>query len=68
MPIFGKKQGDICTKDHDCESGFVCLKDARGEKSCQTPVVGAQELGEVTHSYSFTEVLSECSPNVYWLV
>lgn len=46
LPIFGKKQGEGCLRDNDCESGFLCLRDEGGEKSCQTPVTGTQTLGE----------------------
>lgn len=46
LPIYGKKQGESCFKDNDCETGFLCLTDGSGVKSCQTPVAGAQELGD----------------------
>ena len=47
MPIYGKKQGEGCFRDNDCESGFLCLKDGlSGEKSCQAPVPGTQGLGK----------------------
>lgn len=45
LPIWGKKQGEICFKDNDCESGFLCLEE-NGQRSCQTPVPGQQGLGE----------------------
>lgn len=46
LPIFGKKQGEGCFRDNDCESGFLCIKDSDGEKTCQAPVTGTQLLGE----------------------
>ena len=47
LPIYGKKQGEECYRDHDCEAGFLCLEDgATGEKSCQAHAAGTQTLGE----------------------
>jgi len=47
LPIYGKKQGEECYRDHDCEAGFLCLADAAtGEKSCQAHAAGTQTLGE----------------------
>ena len=48
LPIYGKKQGEECYRDHDCEAGFLCLEDAAtGEKSCQAHAAGTQTLGKV---------------------
>merc|ERR1712008_205596 len=41
LPVYGKKQGEQCYRDTDCESGFLCL-----ESMCQTPMPGVKGLGE----------------------
>jgi len=41
LPVYGKKQGETCYRDTDCESGFLCL-----ESICQTPMPGDKGLGE----------------------
>ncbi|XP_040569097.1 prohormone-3-like [Lepeophtheirus salmonis] len=46
LPIWGKKQGEVCYRDNDCESGFVCLDSANGFRSCQAPIPGDAKLGE----------------------
>jgi len=45
LPVYGKKQGEHCSRDTDCESGFVCMDNGAG-KSCQTPIPGDKGLGE----------------------
>lgn len=45
FPIWGKKQGEVCYKDNECESGFVCLEES-GMRSCQAPIPGQKSLGE----------------------
>jgi hypothetical protein len=45
LPIWGKKQGEVCYKDNDCESGFLCVEDS-GLRSCQAPVPGEKGLGD----------------------
>jgi len=44
LPIWGKKQGEVCYKDNDCESGFLCVEES-GQRSCQAPVPGEKGLG-----------------------
>ena len=41
LPVYGKKQGEQCYRDTDCESGFLCL-----ESMCQTPMPGVKGLGK----------------------
>merc|ERR1711860_446428 len=45
LPVYGKKQGENCNRDTDCESGFVCLDSSAG-RTCQTPLPGDKGLGE----------------------
>ena len=45
LPVYGKKQGEHCSRDTDCESGFVCMDNGAG-KSCQTPIPGDKGLGK----------------------
>jgi hypothetical protein len=46
LPMWGKKQGEVCYKDNDCESGFLCVEES-GQRSCQAPVPGEKGLGEL---------------------
>ena len=41
LPIFGKKAGEKCYADNDCETGFVCY-----DGVCQTPAPGVGQFGE----------------------
>lgn len=41
LPVFGRKEGETCYMDTDCESGYVC---AGG--SCSLPAPGAGKFGE----------------------
>jgi len=45
LPVFGRKQGESCSRDTDCETGFLCLESEAG-KMCQTPLPGEKGLGE----------------------
>ena len=45
LPVYGKKQGENCNRDTDCESGFVCLDSVAG-RTCQTPLPGDKGLGK----------------------
>jgi len=45
FPMWGKKEGEVCYKDNDCESGFVCVEYS-GLKSCQAPIPGEKNFGE----------------------
>ena len=44
LPVYGKKQGERCSRDTDCDSGFLCIDSGYG-RSCQTPVPGDKGLG-----------------------
>lgn len=37
--------GEVCYKDNECESGFVCVEYS-GMRSCQTPVPGEKIFGK----------------------
>ena len=45
LPVYGKKQGEHCSRDTDCDSGFLCIDSGYG-RSCQTPVPGDKGLGK----------------------
>jgi hypothetical protein len=45
LPVYGKKQGEHCSRDTDCESGFLCMDSGSG-RTCQTPIPGDKGLGE----------------------
>ena len=46
LPVYGKKQGEHCSRDTDCDSGFLCIDSGYG-RSCQTPVPGDKGLGRL---------------------
>ena len=46
LPIWGKKQGEHCYNDQDCESGFLCMG-AGAKRTCQTPTPGDKLLGKL---------------------
>jgi len=46
MPMWGKKQGEVCYRDNDCETGFVCMESNSGEMECQEPSPGKGKYGE----------------------
>ena len=39
--MFGKKSGENCYQDADCETGYVCVDD-----TCSEPQPGAGKFGE----------------------
>ena len=41
LPIFGKKAGEKCYKDSDCETGYVCY-----DSMCSAPAPGVGQFGE----------------------
>jgi len=45
LPVWGKKQGEHCYNDQDCESGFLCLGSG-STRTCQSPTPGDKTLGE----------------------
>ena len=46
LPIWGKKQGEHCYNDNDCESGFLCMGSG-AKRTCQTPTPGDKVLGKI---------------------
>ena len=46
LPVWGKKQGEHCYNDADCESGFLCMGTG-GKRTCQTPTPGDKMLGKI---------------------
>lgn len=46
LPIWGKKQGEVCFRDADCETGFICSESSSGVRTCQVPIPGTSGLGE----------------------
>jgi len=46
MPMWGKKQGEVCYRDNDCETGFVCMQSNDGVMECQEPKPGKGKYGE----------------------
>ena len=48
--MWGKKQGEVCYKDNDCESGFLCVEES-GLRSCQAPVPGEKGLGKFLNAF-----------------
>jgi len=41
LPVFGKKAGESCYMDADCETGYVC-----SGNTCQVPAPGQGEFGD----------------------
>merc|ERR1719490_115254 len=50
LPVFGKKEGEICYRDTDCETGFLCMEGLNGRMECQPPAPGAGKFGEECRS------------------
>ena len=40
LPVFGKKDGESCYMDTDCETGYVCEA-----SRCQVPAPGVGQFG-----------------------
>ena len=41
LPVFGKKAGEACYMDADCETGYVCQ-----DSVCMVPAPGIGQFGE----------------------
>ena len=41
LPVFGKKAGEACYMDADCETGYVCQ-----DSVCMVPAPGDGQFGE----------------------
>merc|ERR1711890_202493 len=50
LPVFGKKEGEVCYRDTDCETGFLCMEGLNGRMECQPPAPGAGKFGEECRS------------------
>jgi len=46
FPIWGKKAGEACMRDSDCESGYVCSSENGRMRVCQPVAEGNAGLGE----------------------
>ena len=46
LPMFGKKEGETCYIDSDCESGYVCIEGYRGAMECREPAPGVGKFGK----------------------
>ena len=46
MPMFGKKEGEDCYMDSDCETGYVCMEGYNGAMQCQEPRPGVAKFGK----------------------
>ena len=47
---YGLKQGELCRRDNDCETGLMCSEVAGGEtRSCQPPVNSNKQYSEFSH-------------------
>lgn len=45
--FYGLKQGELCRRDNDCETGLMCSEVAGGEtRSCQPPVNSNKQYSE----------------------
>ena len=53
MPLYGKKYGESCVRNSDCETGFVCLEGESGRMMCAEQMPGVGRFGK----YSFIFVL-----------
>uniref|UniRef100_A0A182Y0J1 Uncharacterized protein n=1 Tax=Anopheles stephensi TaxID=30069 RepID=A0A182Y0J1_ANOST len=47
MPLYGRKYGELCRHDSDCESGLVCdISALSGASVCRPPTIVAKQYGE----------------------
>ena len=45
--MFGKKEGESCYMDSDCESGYVCMEGYNGAMECREPAPGVAKFGRL---------------------
>ena len=45
LPMFGKKEGEDCYMDSDCETGYVC-EVFEGNRQCMEPRPGVAKFGK----------------------
>ena len=51
MFIYGLKQGELCRRDNDCETGLICAEVAGSDSfSCQPPVTSNKQYSEFMRS------------------
>ncbi|XP_046410543.1 prohormone-3 [Neodiprion fabricii] len=43
---YGLKQGELCRRDNDCETGLMCAEVAGETRSCQPPVTSNKQYSE----------------------
>ena len=43
--MFGKKEGEDCYMDSDCETGYVCMEGYGGRRQCMEPRPGVAKFG-----------------------
>merc|ERR1712203_1061952 len=60
LPIWGKKQGEHCYNDNDCESGFLCMGSG-AKRTCQTPTPGDKVLEGRKHLGEDCRTSSDCN-------
>jgi len=46
MPLYGKKFGESCVRNSDCETGFVCLEGESGRMMCAEQMPGVGRFGD----------------------
>jgi len=61
LPVWGKKQGEHCYNDQDCESGYLCMGSG-AKRTCQTPTPGDKIL-EARHLGEICKTSSDCNVN-----
>ena len=67
LPIWGKKLGEHCYNDQDCESGFLCMGTGP-KRTCQTPTPGDKLLGELKYKTAIYFNISTCTIQLYVFV
>ena len=55
--MFGKKEGESCYMDTDCETGYVCMEGYGGKMECREPQPGVAKFGKNKWSYIYSENL-----------
>lgn len=57
--IYGRRAGELCHKDSECESGLLCggpIGGDGGARVCQVPAIGEKQYGELCHSSSQCDI------------
>ncbi|XP_055379787.1 ITG-like peptide [Condylostylus longicornis] len=44
--VMGRKLGELCRRDADCEAGLVCDSEPKGTSVCQAPIAIAKQYAE----------------------